>query len=131
MDYFTTKEDLQKTIEEYGVAIIPSVLTTEECFNMVSGIWDYFEHISKNWEIPINRNNSDTLRGIYNLFPLHSMLFQYFNVGHAQVSWDIRQNLKIIEIVVFQTVYYLPCLRNHQIKLHKWLRICRIMMTDY
>jgi hypothetical protein len=98
MEYFTTKEDLQKTIEEYGVAVIPRVLTDEECFNMVSGIWDYFEHISKEWEIPINRNNSATLRGIYNLFPLHSMLFQYFNVGHAQVSWDMRQNLKIIEI---------------------------------
>jgi len=98
MDYFTTKEDLQKTIEEYGVAIIPSVLDDEECEKIVNGLWDYFEHISKEWEISIDRNNSITWRGLYELFPLHSMLFQCFNVGHAQVSWDLRQNLKIIEI---------------------------------
>ena len=26
------------------------------------------------------------------------MLVQYWNVGHAQVSWNVRQNPKIIEI---------------------------------
>lgn len=30
--------------------------------------------------------------------PLHSMLVQYFGVGHAQISWTLRQNPKIVAI---------------------------------
>ena len=51
--YVCTKETLKKTLEKYGVAIIPSVLTDEECNEMVSGMWDYFEHLSQEWEKPI------------------------------------------------------------------------------
>jgi len=96
--YITTKELLKVTIDKYGVAIIPKVLNEHECNNIVSGLWDYFEHITQNWETPINRNDNKTWREIYKLFPLHSMLFQYFNCGHTQISWDIRQNAKILEI---------------------------------
>jgi hypothetical protein len=71
-NFMTNIQNLNQKLEIDGVAVIPRVLTDEECFNMVSGIWDYFEHISKEWEIPIDRNNSATLRGIYSLFPLHS-----------------------------------------------------------
>jgi len=96
--YFTTKENLKKTIEMYGVAIIPNVITEEECVNMLNGMWEYFEHITKNWTKPILHNNLESWKEIYKLYPLHSMLIQYWNVGHAQVSWNIRQNPKIIEI---------------------------------
>ena len=34
--YKTTKENLTKTLNEYGVAIIPSILNDEECDNLVS-----------------------------------------------------------------------------------------------
>ena len=50
--YGTDLEGLKSTLDKYGVAIIPSVLDEDECNNMLSGIWDYFEHISKNWEKP-------------------------------------------------------------------------------
>jgi hypothetical protein len=96
--YFTTKEFLKEILQTYGVAIIPNVLNTEECNSMLSGMWDYFEHISMSWEIPINRNNKDTWREFYKLYPLHSMLIQHWNVGHAQVSWDVRQNEKIVDV---------------------------------
>ena len=36
-------ENLKKTLELYGVAIIPSVLNPEECSNIHSGIWDFLE----------------------------------------------------------------------------------------
>tara|TARA_Y100000816_G_C26096394_1_gene580335 strand:+ start:174 stop:1154 length:981 start_codon:yes stop_codon:yes gene_type:complete len=96
--YFCTKENLKDTLETYGVAIIPSVLNWEESFRMVSGQWDFFEHITQNWETPINRQDKDTWKGIYNLYPMHSMLIQHWNVGQAQVSWDLRQNEKIVDI---------------------------------
>ena len=96
--YVANKENLLKTIQEYGVAIIPSVLNEEECNNMLSGIWDYYERITEKWEIPINRNNKETYKEFYKLYPSHSMLIQHWNVGHAQVNWDVRQNIKILEI---------------------------------
>jgi len=45
--YSCTTETLQATLNKYGVAIIPDVLNPEECESMVSGIWDYFEHITQ------------------------------------------------------------------------------------
>ena len=96
--YVCTKETLKATIDLYGVAVIPSILNEEECNNMVKGIWDFFEHISNSWEMPINRNNKESWSGFYKLFPLHSMLIQHWNVGHAQASWNVRQNIKIVEI---------------------------------
>jgi len=98
MEYYTTKENLRSTIDEYGVAIIPNILNDNECELIVNGLWDYFEHITQTWPIPIKRDNANSYREIYKLFPLHSMLFQYFNSGHAQISWDMRQHPAIIEI---------------------------------
>jgi hypothetical protein len=94
----TTKEGLRDTINQYGFAIIPSVLSEDKCEAIVSGLWDYFEHITQTWEVPINRQDQSSWKEIYKLYPLHSMLFQYFNCGHAQISWDVRQDPAIIEI---------------------------------
>ena len=96
--YVTNKYGVKSMIKKYGVAVIPNVLNSDECKNMVSGMWDYFEHISANWKSPISRNNKKTWREIYKLFPLHSMLFQDFNCGHSQVVWDLRQKEKIVDI---------------------------------
>jgi hypothetical protein len=96
--YIAKPETLREVIIEYGVAIIPSVLDHEECESIVSGLWDYFEHITKEWPVSIKQEDRNTWKEIYKLLPLHSMLFQHFNSGHAQISWDVRQNLKIIEI---------------------------------
>ena len=95
-------------IKKYGVAVIPNVLNTDECKNMVSSMWDYFEHISINWKNPLNRKDKKTWRGIYKLFPLHSMLFQHFNCGHSQAVWDLRQKEKIVDI--FAEIW--DCKRN-------------------
>ena len=96
--YFTNKKYIKKTLKKYGVAIIPNILDDNECNNLVNGIWDYFEHITQKWEQPINRNKQKSWKQIYNFFPIHSMLFQHFNIGHSQVCWDVRQNKKIIKI---------------------------------
>jgi len=61
-------------------------------------LWDFVEGITSNWETPINRKLKETWKLIYDLYPLHSMLFQYYHSAHAQISWDVRQNSKIIDI---------------------------------
>ena len=96
--YICTKETLNDTIKLYGVGIIPNILNEQECESIVNGIWDFLEHITQEWEIPINRNNKNTWREFYKLYPLHSMLIQYFGAGHTQASWNVRQNIKIVEI---------------------------------
>jgi ectoine hydroxylase-related dioxygenase (phytanoyl-CoA dioxygenase family) len=99
--YVCTKETLKHNIDNYGVAIIPNVLDESECNKMVSMIWDFFEHVSQKWETPINRNDEKTWREFYKLYPLHSMLIQHWGIGHAQASWDLRQNMNIIEIFAY------------------------------
>lgn len=106
--YKTNLEGLKDTLDKWGVAIIPKVLNGEECEDMKNGIWNYLEHISQTWDIPIKRdiqkkgereliiNNS--WKQFYKLLPLHSMLLKNWGIGHSQVCWDLRQKEKILKI---------------------------------
>ncbi len=49
-------------------------------YSINSKTWDYFEHISSIWETPIKRDKSETWKGIYSLYPMHSMLFQHWKI---------------------------------------------------
>ena len=104
--YLTTKDRIRETIATYGVAILPNVLDEQECAGVVSGIWDYFEMISKSWTKPLRRDDSTTWKEIYTLIPKHGMLFQHYSVGHAHISWELRQNPKILD--VFSTLWNVP-----------------------
>ena len=83
---------------ETGVAIIPSVLTLEECEQMRSGMWNYLESVSADFETPISRDKPNTWKEFKKLYPSHSMLLQWWGVGHSQFVWDLRQNPKIVRI---------------------------------
>ncbi len=96
--YLSDIDNLKYTLEKYGVAIIPSILNEQECNNIVSGIWDFLEYISKTWDTPLDRNNQKSWTSFYELYPLHSMLLKNWNIGHAQVSWDVRQNPNILKV---------------------------------
>jgi hypothetical protein len=121
--YFTTIENVKDTLDEYGVAIIPSLLNEEECDNMVNNMWNYLEHITKDWDNSedysilgqiwnyltssekkdpykvksIKKNDPATWKHIYNLTG-PNLIFQYWNIGHSQMCWDVRQNPKIVDI---------------------------------
>lgn len=101
--FFTNMENLNETFSKYGVAIIPSLLDDTECKKMISQLWDYFEHVSMKWKVPINRNDSATWKNMQKLWPLKRMLYKYMEVGHAQVCWDLRQKRKIAD--VFAKIY--------------------------
>ena len=65
--YVATKENLKEILNNYGVAIIPQVINEEETKEMVSGMWDFLEHITQGWKAPdkpISRNDESTWRGI-------------------------------------------------------------------
>lgn len=96
--YVTTSEKLKETLEKYGVAIIPSVITEEECQVMRNGMWKSIEHITQHFDVPIKKDESSTWKSFSLLFPLHSMLLQRYQLAHAQYYWDIRQNPNIVDI---------------------------------
>ena len=94
--YFTSIEELKHTLDTFGVAIIPNVLNDVECDDAYEKMWGYFEHISQKWERPMRKDDVSSYRSFWNLFPIHSMLVQHWNAGHAQYVWDIRQNEKVM-----------------------------------
>ena len=95
--YYTTIDKVNDTIEKYGVAIISNLLDDNECSKMESDMWDYLEHITQDWIIPMNRLDKSTWHLINELND-NSLLFQFWNIGHSQMVWNQRQNIKIVNV---------------------------------
>ena len=95
--YLTNKENIKKTIEKYGVAICP-ILDENECVEMINNKWNLLEYLTKDFEIPINRNDNTTYKQILELYPNHKMLLQHWKVGHSELVWKVRQNPKVKEV---------------------------------
>jgi len=101
--YTATMDTLRETLQTYGVAVLPSVLNATECTAMVAGMWDYLETVSRDFKPlsdgtpgqPIHRDHKDTWKSLQQLYPRQRIL-QQFGIGHAQMSWDLRQNPKVI-----------------------------------
>ena len=96
--YISMPDKVGETIDHYGVAIVRNVLDESEITNMNTGMWDYLEHVTQKFAIPMDRNEKDTWIEYLKLYPKHSMLLQQYGIGHAQYIWDIRQNPKVVNI---------------------------------
>lgn len=101
--YVTTAAGVRATLEKYGVAIVPQVLSDAECDAMVDRMWAFLEHITQDWECPIVRASPSTYRSLFDLFPSHSMLLQHFQVGHSAMCWEVRQHPAVV--AVFATLW--------------------------
>lgn len=95
--YLCDLSTVKDTIKKFGVAVIPNILSDEECANMVDGAWSFLEKISKDTESEIKKDVESTWRNFYSLYPLHSMLIQHHQVGHSQFIWNIRQNINVVK----------------------------------
>jgi len=93
-----THEEIVNIIDKYGICYVPDVLNNEERLNMISGTWDFFEHITGRDMQPIMRSDPATWSSFDSLDTTLGMIYHYWNVGHAQHLWDIRQNTNIIKI---------------------------------
>lgn len=94
--YVCEKSEIKATILKYGVAICP-LLNEEECDKMIENKWALLEHLTKNFETPIDRNDKTTYKQINELFPNHKMLIQHWKTGHSKLAWDVRQNPMVKE----------------------------------
>ena len=96
--YIASSDNVLEVLNTYGVAIVPSVLSEEECTEMNKGMWDTLETLTQDWETPINRNIPTSWKEMKKLYPMHSMLIQHWSVGHSQYIWNIRQNPKVAKV---------------------------------
>ncbi len=90
-------DEARTSLELYGVAVIPSLYDDEECAAMSTGFGEFLEEISSSLDNPIKMNDPSTFKNMRTLQPLHSMLFQWYGIGHAQFVWDVRQNPKLAD----------------------------------
>jgi hypothetical protein len=92
---YCTPDTAFETVKKYGVAIIPSLLSTEECNRMNEGMWKTLGELSNG---EIKESDQASWNKFFEFAPAKSMLVQYYGVGHAQYVWDLRQNPKIINV---------------------------------
>lgn len=104
--YYTNKENVLDTLNKYGVAIIPNLLSSDECYKIVNNMWNYLEHVSQYWSNPIVRDDESTYSHISNLYYDYknmALLLNYWLISHSELCWNVRENEKIVEI--FSTVW--------------------------
>jgi hypothetical protein len=92
------KNTVKSILDECGIVIIPNVLNKSECDEMFNGTWNFFEYITSEWDIPIDRNNKSTWSGLLDLKPNGNMMYQKWNIAHSQHLWNIRTNIKVVNI---------------------------------
>ena len=68
-EFYTTAKGAKAMLEKYGIAIIPSILTEEECRNMNEGMWSTAEFLTSKMELPVKRSDPSTYFSLVKLFP--------------------------------------------------------------
>jgi hypothetical protein len=91
-------DEVREKMKEFGICYVPDVLSDDERLEMISGTWDFFEHLTKNDDECIRRESPNTWSNIFTLCPNNHMLFHHWNAGHSQHTWNIRQNPRIVQI---------------------------------
>lgn len=99
----TNLDNVNNYLDQHGVAVIPNILSKEECINHRNQIWDEINYVSQN---RFDINNQNTWNEFYNFNPVHSMLLHHFSLGHMQPIWDLRQHPKIYQ--VFEKIWNVP-----------------------
>lgn len=94
-------DNVRKAVEDLkdqGYAVIPGVLSIEECDCMWDMMWDFIERTTQG---RVDRNNPKTWRKEWPV-ALHWILKNY-NVGQSQPAWYARAHLSVI--AVFALIY--------------------------
>lgn len=95
-------EEMEKSLKEHGVAVMPNVLNSEEVREMQCGMWEYLEMVTEGIPSPaqrINRDDPSTWpKSIKFLTLLRNMLIQYARSGQSPVAWMGRQNPKVAKV---------------------------------
>jgi len=95
--YSATLGNLGDKLKEYGFAILPCLLDPDEIAEFQCSMWDYLEHLTQLWNRPINRTDKLSWK-LINKLNFGEIIFGFWNSGHCQMAWNIRQNPKVINV---------------------------------
>jgi hypothetical protein len=93
--YTANLDNYKDVLAEYGVCVIPNILSEYECKARRQCIWNDIKYITQN---RFNVDDISTWKYYYDLYPIHSMILHYFDVAHSQQVWNIRQDPTIGDI---------------------------------
>lgn len=80
-------------LEELGYCVIPQILSTQEAEILYQRIWH--EYIEKAWPSCRMNDRSNWKES----FPIHNKYGIFVGpAGHTQVMWDLRQDLRIVNV---------------------------------
>ena len=68
-EFHTTAPGVRAMLDKFGVAVIPNVLTAEECSQMNEGMWSTAEHLTSRLEVPLKRSDPATYGSLLQLKP--------------------------------------------------------------
>lgn len=74
-----------------GIALVPGVLSAEECEQARAGVWSDMEKLAG-----VRRAEPATWKKVHKLLPNHGMLFQHWQLGHSDAAWAVRQNPRVV-----------------------------------
>ena len=91
-------QQVLEILKEKGVAVLPNVLSKDECQKMNDGMWDTVEHLTSGLKEPVKRDDPASYNSIFELGLKHGGLIQHHQWGHAQYVWDVRQNPNVGDV---------------------------------
>lgn len=94
MTYYSNCDNL--TLEKDGVEVIKDIISKDEILNLRKTMWEWLNFKTKHTSKPVLEGKRETYSSLFELYPKHGMLFQHWDFGHNPISWELRQNIKII-----------------------------------
>ncbi|KAI9204692.1 uncharacterized protein BJ171DRAFT_424137 [Polychytrium aggregatum] len=84
-----------RQLSDIGIAVIPNVLSPEECESLRAQTWDGLKHITRD---EFDHENASTWPQYRSKFePLNDMLLHRGDIGHLQSLWDVRQHPNVVQ----------------------------------
>jgi hypothetical protein len=97
---------VREVLEEHGVAVIPNILTSEECTMLEAMMWDWLRDLWADDADRISHDAPQTWPNLQKLKPLHAGLLQHWGVGQTPQAWYVRAHPNVRR--VFEEIWGTP-----------------------
>ena len=77
-------------LDKYGYAIIPNILTEQECDDNIKLIWKWLENLGTD----IKQNDPSTWKGMKWPSNIHGII-QHHRIGHTDFAWNVRSHKNV------------------------------------
>jgi len=81
------------SLDKYGYAVVPNILTEQECNNNIELIWQWLENLGTG----IKKNNPKTWKGFNWPTNIHGII-QHHKIGHTDFAWNVRTHSNVHKV---------------------------------